>query len=398
MAGGTERKRGQKDMDLRLTEEQRAIVDTVKKFVRKEVMPVASKLEHANEYPHELVKRLKELGLFGATIPEEYGGMGLDFVTYSLVVEEICRGWMSLSGVLNTHLIMAYVVRVYGTEAQRNRWLPRMATGEMRGGLALSEPDAGSDVQALRTTARRKGDGYLINGVKMWITNGRYGNTFLLLAKTDTTVEPRHQGISAFVIEKGEPGFTVSRDIDKLGYKGIETCELVFEDFPTPADSLVGGKEGRGFEMIMNGLETGRINVAARAVGVLRAAFEDSIRYAQIRKTFGKPIAEHQLIQSKLALMATDLEAARLLVLNAAATKDRGERCDLESGMAKLFATQACARHTLEAIHIHGGYGYTTEFDVERYFRDAPLMTVGEGTNEILQIVIARNLVKRNPI
>jgi len=382
-------------MDLRLTEEQQIIIETVRKFVQKEVMPVASKLEHADEYPQALVDRLRELGLFGATIPEEYGGMGLDMVTYSLVVEEICRGWMSLSGVLNTHLIMAYVVRSYGTEEQKRRWLPKMAAGEKRGGLALSEPDAGSDVQAMRTTATREGDVYLVNGVKMWLTNGRHGNTFLLLAKTDTGAEPRHKGISAFILEKGEKGLTVSRDIEKLGYKGIETCELVFENYPVPAASLIGGKEGRGFEMVMDGLESGRINVAARAVGVLRAAFEDSIRYAQLRRTFGKPIAQHQLIQSKLALMATDLEAARLLVLNAAMKKDRGERCDLESGMAKLFATQACARHTLEAIHIHGGYGYTTEFDVERYFRDAPLMTVGEGTNEIQQLVIARNLLKR---
>ncbi|MDP3937485.1 MAG: acyl-CoA dehydrogenase family protein [Deltaproteobacteria bacterium] len=385
-------------MDLRLNEEQQIIIETVRKFVQKEVMPVASRLEHADEYPHALVERLKEMGLFGATIPEEYGGMGLDMVTYSLVVEEICRGWMSLSGVLNTHLIMAYVVRAYGTEEQKRRWLPKMATGEKRGGLALSEPDAGSDVQAIRATAVRDGERYLVNGVKMWITNGRHGNTFLLLAKTDSGAKPRHAGISAFIVEKGEKGFTVSRDIKKLGYKGIETCELVFENYPIPAGGLVGGKEGRGFEMVMDGLETGRINVAARAVGVLRAAFEDSIRYAQIRRTFGKPIAEHQLIQSKLSLMATDLEASRLLVLNAAMKKDRGERCDLEGGMAKLFATQACAKHTLEAIHIHGGYGYTTEFDVERYFRDAPLMTVGEGTNEIQQLVIARNLLKKYAI
>jgi alkylation response protein AidB-like acyl-CoA dehydrogenase len=385
-------------MDLTLTDEQRAIVDTVRKFVEKEVMPVASKLEHADEYPHELVGRLKELGLFGATIPEEYGGMGLDLVTYALVVEEICRGWMSLSGVLNTHLIMAYVVRTYGSDEEKSRWLPKMATGEWRGGLALSESDAGSDVVAMRTAARREGDRYIINGVKMWITNGRYGNTFLLLAKTDPGKEPRHRGISAFIIQKGAPGFTVSRDVEKLGYKGIETSELVFENFPVPAENLIGGAEGRGFSMVMDGLETGRINVAARAVGVMRAAYEDSVRYSQIRRTFGKPICEHQLIQSKLALMATDLEAARLLVLNAAMKKDRRERCDLESGMAKLFATQACARHTLEAIHIHGGYGYTTEFDVERYFRDAPLMTVGEGTNEILQTVIARNIIKRHEI
>ncbi len=385
-------------MDLTLSDEQRAVIDAVRKFVQKEVMPVASGYEHADEYPHALVDRMKEMGLFGATIPEEYGGMELDTVTYALIVEEICRGWMSLSGVLNTHLIMAWVLRTFGTEEQKRRWLPGMATGDKRGGLALSEPDAGSDVAAMRTTATRDGDRYLVNGVKFWITNGRHGNTFLLLAKTDPDAQPPHGGISAFIIEKGAPGFMVSRDIKKLGYKGIETCELVFENFPVPAADLVGGREGAGFRMVMSGLETGRINVAARAVGVMRAAFEDSIRYAQIRRTFGKPIAEHQLIQSKLALMATDIEAARMLVINAALLKDRGERSDLESAMAKLFATQACARHTLEAIHIHGGYGYTTEFDVERYYRDAPLMTVGEGTNEILQTVIARNLVRKHSI
>ncbi len=385
-------------MDLNLTEEQRAIIDTVRKFVQKEVMPVASKLEHADEYPHALVERLKEMGLFGATIPEAYGGMGLDMVTYALIVEEICRGWMSLSGVLNTHLIMAYVIRTFGTETQKTKWLPKIATGERRGGLALSEPDAGSDVAAIRTEAHRQGDRYVLNGTKMWVTNGRHGNTFLLIAKTDPIAEPPHKGLSAFIVEKGAEGFTVSRDIDKLGYKGIETCELHFENFPVPVENLVGGKEGRGFAMVMSGLETGRINVAARAVGVMRAAFEDSIRYAQHRRTFGKAIAEHQLIQTKLALMATDIEAARLLVLKAALLKDRGERCDLESGMAKLFATRACTQHTLEAIHIHGGYGYSTEFDVERYYRDAPLMTVGEGTNEILQTLIAKNLVKRHAI
>ena len=385
-------------MDLTLSDEQRAVIDAVRKFVQKEVMPVASGYEHADEYPHALVDRMKEMGLFGATIPEEYGGMELDTVTYALIVEEICRGWMSLSGVLNTHLIMAWVLRTFGTEEQKRRWLPGMATGDKRGGLALSEPDAGSDVAAMRTTATRDGDRYLVNGVKFWITNGRHGNTFLLLAKTDPDAQPPHSGISAFIIEKGAPGFTVSRDIRKLGYKGIETCEMVFENFPVPAADLVGGREGAGFRMVMSGLETGRINVAARAVGVMRAAFEDSIRYAQIRRTFGKPIAEHQLIQSKLALMATDIEAARMLVIKAALLKDRGERSDLESAMAKLFATQACARHTLEAIHIHGGYGYTTEFDVERYYRDAPLMTVGEGTNEIFQTVIARNLVKKHSI
>lgn len=375
--------------------EQRQILSTIRRFVEREVKPVASELEHRDEYPHALVERMKDLGLFGAIIPAEYGGMGLSFTTYALIIEEICRGWMSLTGVLNSHLLFAHILTLFGTEAQKRRLLPAMASGEKRGGLALTEPHAGSDVQRIRTTAKRQGDHYLINGSKMFITNARHGNILAVAAKTDPDADPAYAGISLFAAEKGPPGLTVSRDIKKLGYKGLDTCELAFEDFPAPADALIGGEEGRGFKHVMGGLEVGRINVAARAVGVAQAAFEEAIRYAQQRETFGKPICEHQAIQLKLADMATKIEASRLLVRQAAEKKDAGERCDLEAGMAKLFASEACEEVALEAMRVLGGYGYTQEFPVERFYRDAPLMIIGEGTSEIQKLVIARNLLKK---
>jgi alkylation response protein AidB-like acyl-CoA dehydrogenase len=372
------------------------IIDTVRRFVEREVIPVASRFEHADEYPQALADRMKELGLFGATIPVEYGGLGLDYTTYAMIVEELCRGWMSLSGLLNTHLMFAYVLTNFGSRAQREHFLPAMARGEQRAAFCLTEPHAGSDAQRIRTTARRDGDQYVINGTKTLITNARSATVFSLVAKTDPTADPPHRGISLFAAEKG-PGATVSRDIHKLGYRGIETCEVHFEDFRIPAASLIG-EEGRGFQYAMSGLEVGRINIAARAVGVARAAFEDAIRYAQERETFGKPICEHQAIQLKLADMATGIEASRLLVRQAAAMKDRGERCDLQAGMAKLFASETCQHVALEAMRIFGGYGYTQEFRVERYYRDAPLMIIGEGTNEIQRLVIARQLVQRHKI
>ncbi len=375
--------------------EQRQILSTIHRFVEREVKPVASELEHRDEYPHALVARMQELGLFGAIIPTEYGGMGLSFTTYALIIEEICRGWMSLTGVLNSHLLFAHILALFGTEEQKRRLLPAMASGEKRGGLALTEPHAGSDVQRIRTTAKRQGDHYLITGTKMFITNARHGNILAVAAKTDPDADPAYAGISLFAAEKGAPGLTVSRDIKKLGYKGLDTCELAFEDFPAPADSLIGGEEGRGFKHVMGGLEVGRINVAARAVGVAQAAFEEAIRYAQQRETFGKPICEHQAIQLKLADMATKIEASRLLVRQAAEKKDKGERCDLEAGMAKLFASEACEDVALEAMRVLGGYGYTQEFPVERFYRDAPLMIIGEGTSEIQKLVIARNLLKQ---
>jgi len=378
-----------------LTETQRQIVAMIRDFVRREVTPVASQMERDDEYPTEIVQKMRELGLFGAIIPEEYGGMGLDYVTYSMVVEEIAKGWMSVSGVINTHLIAAYLLFTYGTPEQRQRLLPALARGEKYAGLAITEPNAGSDVQAIETRAVRDGDDYVINGTKLFITNGLRGNTFALLAKTDTETQPPYRGISCFIVEKGAPGFSVGRELDKLGYRGLDTCELIFQDFRCPAANLVGGEEGRGFGQVMSGLEVGRINIAARAVGVATAAFEAAIRYAQQRQTFGQPIAQHQAIQIKLADMATEIQAARLLTYQAAQKKDSGQRCDLEAGMAKLFASEMCGRVTLEAMRIHGGYGYIKDYPVERYYRDAPLMIIGEGTNEMQKLVIARSLLRQ---
>ena len=379
-----------------LTEEQRGIVNTIREFVRREVSPVASRMEHADEYPFDLVERMKELGLFGAIIPQEYGGLELDVSTYALVIEEICRGWMSLSGVLNSHLIMAYMVATSGTQEQKEHFLPLMATGEKRGGICITEPNAGSDVQAIETRAVRDGDDYVVNGSKTLITNGRHGNTFALVTKTDPSADPPRKGMSIFIAEKG-PGFDVIRDIPKLGYKGIDTCELFFQDYRVSGSNLIGGQEGKGFYQIMSGLEVGRVNVAARCVGMARAALEEAIQYAQQRKTFGKPIAEHQAIQMMLAKMATQVQAAHLMVRHAAEKKDRGERADLEAGMAKLFASEMCLEVATDAMRIHGGYGYTQDLNVERHFRDAPLMIIGEGTNEIQQQVIARNLLSNYP-
>ena len=373
------------------------MIETIKRFVEREVIPVASALDHKNEYPHQLVARMKELGLFGATIPQEYGGLGLDVTTYAMLIEELCVGWMSLSGILNTHLLLAYLIRTQGSDDQKQRYLAKMACGEFRGALCLTEAHAGSDVQRIRTTATRQGDFYSVNGAKMFVTNGREGNLYALVCKTDPQADPPHKGMSLFIAEKG-PGVTVSRDIDKIGYKGVDTVEVLFEDFRVPVSNLLGGKEGHGMQHVLNGLEVGRINIASRAVGVARAAFEAAIRYAQQRETFGKPICEHQAIQLKLADMATRIEAARLLVRQAAYKKDHGERCDLEAGMAKLFASETCAWVTLEAMRVLGGYGYTKEFPVERFYRDAPLMIIGEGTNEIQRTVIARQLVKKYAI
>ena len=376
-----------------LSEAQRGIVSTIRGFVRRDVNPVAQQMEHDDEYPFELVERMKELGLFGAIIPEEYGGLALDVSTYALAIEEICRGWMSLSGILNSHLIMAYLVTTHGTKEQKEHYLPLMATGEKRGGICITEPNAGSDVQAIETRAVREGDEYVINGSKSLITNGRHGNTFALVTKTDINADPPRRGISVFIAEKG-PGFNVVRDVPKLGYKGVDTCELSFDDYRVSGGNLVGGEEGKGFYQILSGLELGRINVAARCLGVARAAMEDATNYAKQRKTFGKPIGEHQSIQIMLANMATNIQAAHLMVLHAAEKKDRGERADMEAGMAKLFASEMCMQVTIDAMRIHGGYGYTQDLNVERHFRDAPLMMIGEGTNEIQRILIARHLLK----
>ena len=374
------------------------IVEAVRRFVDREVIPVASELEHNDEYPHALVAKMKELGLFGATIPQADGGLGLSFVSYARIMTELSRGWMSLAGVINSHLIMAHVIANHGTAEQKRRFLPAMASGEKRGGLALTEPHAGSDVQSIRTTADRKGDNYVLSGSKMFITNARYGTMLAVAAKTNPKAEPAYAGISLFAVEKNEHGPTVSRQLKKLGYKGIDTCEVSLDDLDVPADNLIGGREGLGFKQVMSALEVGRINVAARAVGVGQAAFENAIRYAQQRVAFGKPIAEHQAVQLLLADMGTRLQASRLMVEHAAKKKDAGERCDVEAGMAKLFASEACAKMTLDALRVLGGYGYMAEFPVERFYRDAPLMMIGEGTNEIQALVIARGLLARNPV
>ena len=378
------------------TEEARAqIVAMVRDFVRREVEPVAAELDREDRVPHDLIDQMKELGLFGITVPEEYGGLGLDYTTFAAIFEELSRGFMSLSGAIGTHHILTYVLTHYGTEEQKQRLLPDLAAGRKRGGLALTEPSGGTDVANLQTTAAKDGEEYIINGTKMFITNGRYGDAFCLLARTDRQAEPKHRGLSCFVVEKGGPGFKVGRDLDKLGYRGLDTCELIFDNYPVPADNLIGGEEGAGFGQVMSGLETGRINVAARAVGVAQAAFEAAIKYSQQRESFGKPIADHQAIQLKLADMATKIRAARLLVYDAAAKKDSGERVDLESGMAKLFASEVCGEVAMEAMRVHGGYGFIKESPVERYYRDAPLMIIGEGTNEVLRLVIARQLLRR---
>jgi alkylation response protein AidB-like acyl-CoA dehydrogenase len=374
------------------------VIEAVRRFVERDVIPVASDLEHRDEYPRALVAKMRELGLFGATIPAAYGGLGLSFVSYARLMAELSRGWMSLAGVINSHLIMAYIITHHGTDEQRKRFLPAMAAGEKRGGLGLTEPHAGSDVQSIRTTATRHGDSYVLKGSKMFITNARYGTMLAVAAKTDPKAKPAYAGISMFAVEKDEHGPTVSRNLKKLGYKGIDTCEVLFEDLDVPADNLIGGQEGQGFKQVMSALEVGRVNVAARAVGVGQAAFESAIRYAQQRTTFGKPICEHQAVQLMLADMGTRLEAARLMVESAAQKKDAGVRCDVEAGMAKLFASEACAKIALDAMRVLGGYGYTVEFPVERFYRDAPLMMIGEGTNEIQALVIARGLLSRNRI
>jgi isovaleryl-CoA dehydrogenase len=380
-----------------LDADERAIVQVVREFVNREVKPVAAGLEHANTYPERLIGQLKQLGIFGLAIPQPWGAARVSTPCYALVTEELARGWMSLAGAMGGHTVVAKLLLDYGTGEQQERYLPGMATGEIRATMALTEPGGGSDLQAMRTTARRDGDHYVVNGSKTWITNARHSQLIALMCKTDPAASPAHAGISILLAEPG-PGFTASRDLPKLGYKGVESCELSFDGFRVPASALLGGAEGRGFAQMMRGLEIGRIQVASRAVGVGRAALEDALRYAQERETFGRPIWQHQSIGNYLADMATKLTAARQLVLYAARCYDTGGRADMEAGMAKLFASETAMEIALNAVRIHGGYGYSTEFDVERYFRDAPLMIVGEGTNEIQRNVIARQLVKRNSV
>ena len=384
-------------MSTQDADQERIILDMVDRFLEKEVKPYAWQLEHDDEYPAEIVEKMKEMGLFGCLIAPEYGGLGLSTVTYAKIIEHISIVWMSVSGIINSHIIMAAALQRNGTEEQKRAFLPRFATGELRGGIALTEPDCGTDLQAIRTTAVRDGDDYIIHGNKMWISNGIYGNCFAVLVKTDPTASPRHKGMSLFLVEKSD-AFRASRKLEKLGYKGIDSAELVFEQCRVPASQLIGGKEGKGLQMILNGLELGRINVAARGVGVAQAAQNEAVKYSQQRKTFGKQICEHQAIQLKLGDMATRTEASRLLTMRAAEAYDRGERCDMEAGMAKLFATESALENSMEAMRVHGGYGYSKEYLVERFYRDAPLLTIGEGTNEMQRIIIAKQLIARNPI
>jgi len=376
--------------------EEAAMLDAISKWLERDVRPQAARLEHEDIWPAEMVERMKAFGLFGAVIDPQWGGLGLAASTYAKIVQLISEVWMSLTGIFNSHLMMALLVERFGSEAQKARWLPRMCSGELRGGLALTEPDAGTDLQGIRTRAVKKGDRYIVNGTKTWISNGIEGSAFAVLVKTDPDATPPRRGMSMFIFEKG-PGFGVSRRLEKLGYKGIDSAELVFEDLEVPAENLLAG-EGQGFYLAVSGLELGRINVAARGVGVAKAALDEAVRYAQLRKTFGKPICEHQAIQLKLGEMATRVEAARLLVEQAAQAYDRGQRCDMEAGMAKYFASEAAVENALEAMRIFGGYGYSKEYPIERLYRDAPLMCIGEGTNEMQRIIIARQLIERNRI
>ena len=383
-------------MNVEMVDEEQFLVRTVRDFIDRDVKPAVNEMEHRNEYPEKFIEQMKQIGIYGLAVPEEYGGTPVSMPCYVAVTEELARGWMSLAGAMGGHTVVAKLLTAFGTDEQKAAYLPGMATGELRATMALTEPGGGSDLQAMRTVARRDGDDYVINGSKMWITNARRSGLTALLCKTDPAAEPAHAGISIILAEPG-PGFTVSRDLPKLGYKGVESCELAFEDYRVPASALLGGREGEGFGQMMRGLEIGRIQVASRALGVGQAALDDSLRYAQQREAFGVPIWKHQSIGNYLADMVTKLTAARQLVMFAARCYDSGRRADMEVGMAKLFASETAMEIALNAVRIHGGYGYSTEFDVERYFRDAPLMIVGEGTNEIQRNVIARQLVQRHP-
>ena len=383
-----------------LTEIQQEILATVKAFVDKEIIPVAQELEHTDTYPHEIVEGMKEMGLFGLTIPEAYGGLGESLLTYALVAEQIARGWMSVSGVINTHFIVAYMISQHGTEEQKQHYLPGMAEGRIRGAFSMSEPELGSDVAAIKTRARREGDGYIVDGAKMWLTNGGTSTLVATLVKTDEGAARPHHNLTALLVDKptgyGEvaPGLSVPGKIDKMGYKGVDTTELVFDGYRIGADKVLGAAPGQGFAQMMDGVEVGRVNVAARACGIAIRAFELAVGYAQHRKTFGKPIAQHQAIAFKLAEMATKVEAAHLMMVNAARLKDSGARNDVQTGMAKLLASEYCKEVTEDAFRIHGGYGYSKEYEIERLMREAPFLLIGEGTSEIQKTIISKGLLR----
>jgi alkylation response protein AidB-like acyl-CoA dehydrogenase len=377
--------------------EEAQLLDAIDRWLKREVEPVVMEHDHEDKWPAKIVEQMKELGLFGATVSQRYGGLGLPASTYAQIIMRISATWMAITGIVNSHLMLALAIEKFGTEAQKETWLPKLASGEVRGGLALTEPDAGTDLQGIRMTARKDGDHYVINGTKTWISNGIEGSCFALLVKTDPDADPRHKGMSLFIAPKQE-GFTVGRKLEKLGYKSIDSAELVFDNYRIPADHLIGEVEGQGFYQATGGLELGRINVAARGVGIAEGALALATEYSQIRKTFGKPICEHQAIQLKLGEMATRARAARLLVMDAADAFDRGERCDLQAGMAKYFASEAAMENSTESMRIHGAYGYSKEYHIERLYRDAPLTCIGEGTNEMQRIIIAKQWIKRNSI
>jgi len=393
------------DTSVHSEADERQMLDAIAKWIKTKVAPVALKLEHDNEWPADLVADMTELGLFGALVHPDYGGLGLSATTYTRIVSLISEEWMSLTGIFNTHMMMAIIVQKFGTDAQRAYWLPKFASGEMRGGLGLTEPDAGSDLQGIRTVAKRRGDTYVVNGTKTWISNAIEGHCVALLVKTDPDAVPRHRGMSMLIVPKIDPqtrkplaGVRNGKKLGKLGYKGIDSGEFIFEDYECDASlCLVGGREGEGFYMATGGLELGRINIAARGVGIARRALRESVAYSQVRKTMGKPICEHQAIQLKLGEMAAKTRAAELLVEDAARAYDSGERVDMEAGMAKWFASETALEVATEAMRIHGGYGYSTEYVLERLYRDAPLLCIGEGTNELQRIIIAKQLIKRNP-
>ncbi len=371
------------------------IISTVRQFVKKDVAPTVHELEDKDIYPKELADKMAELGLFGINIPEEYGGLGLSFKTLSEIFIELSKGWMSLAGILGTHTILSYLILNYGSEQQRKEYLPGLANGIYRGGLGLTESHSGSDVQNIKTFTKKNDESYEINGSKMFITNGSNGNLFIVVSKTDLNAEPKYKGISCFIVKKTDKGFSIGQKLNKLGYRGVDTCELLFQECEIPLNRLLGTEEGKGFTQVMDGLETGRINVAARAVGVAKVALDMSITYAKNRETFGKKIKDHQMIQAMIATMATKIEAANLLVDNAAKLKDKGQRVDLESAMAKLYASEICQEVCMDAMRIHGGYGYVKDLPIERFYRDAPLMIIGEGTNEIMKLLIAKRIYEK---
>jgi alkylation response protein AidB-like acyl-CoA dehydrogenase len=379
-------------MTIQLTQDQKDFQEAIRAFVDKEIIPVARDMEHSGEYPTAIVEHMKEMGLFGMTIPEEFGGLGVDMTTFSIVFEELSRGWMGVAGVLGSHSMACFIIAKNGTPEQKAKYLPELATGARRSGLGLTEPGAGTDLQGITTTATLDGDHYIVRGSKTWITNARHADPLPVLVKTDPKADPRHKGMSVLLIDAGTPGFTIGKDIPKMGYKGPESCEVILDEVRVPVENLLGGVEGRGMQQVLSALETGRLNIAARSVGIAARAYEEAVKYAKSRMAFGKSISEFQAIQLKIADMATDLQAARLLTYWAASEADQGKRVDLQTAQAKVFASEVAIQNSLRAMQVHGGYGYSTEYEIERLYRDAPLMSIGEGTNDIMRMVIAKQI------